>query len=390
MRFATEGLQPPPPKGMALPSLTRRPARQGPVPSLHPLPPGATLPAWCDRHLPSPARDALGGRAWYDATLAAGMPEGAEAVLALGAGDAVLVPLMRLGGRLHSLTTPYTLGWRPLPAGRGDAETMRAAGRDLGRLLRGSAPAVLDSLAAEEPHLDSFVAGLRSAGLVPLRFDHFGNWHEPVTPEDGWDGYLSDRASALQSTIRRKTPRCLKRMRFEWIVEPGPRLEAGIAAYEAVRARSWKPFEPSPRFDGTLMRAMAAEGTLRLGVLRLRDGGTPVAAQYWAVSGGRAVVLKLAHDEAQRDLSPGTVLTALMMADILDGDGTVHEVDFGRGDDPYKRLWAGQRRQRLGLLIADPRHPAGLLAIARQSAGRAVRLGRQWWEARPRGRRSAA
>ena len=61
----------------------------------------------------------------------------------------------------------------------------------------------------------------------------------------------------------------------------------------------------------------------------------------------------------QRDLSPGTVLTALMMAGILDGDDAVHEVDFGRGDDPYKRLWAGRRRQRVGLVIADPRRPRG-------------------------------
>lgn len=368
------------------------PARRtgtGAAAALEALPRGALLPPWCDRHLPSARRDALGGRAWYDTTLTAGMPPDAGAVLALGAGGAVLMPLMRVRGTLRSLTTPYSLGWRPLPAGDGDAEAMRAAGEELGRALRGGPPAVLDCLSAEEPGLAPFAEGLRAAGLVPLGFDHFGNWHEPVTPEDGWDGYLSDRASALQSTIRRKTPRCLRRARFEWIDAPGARLEAGIAAYESVRARSWKPHEPSPAFDGALMRALAAEGALRLGVLRPRDGEAAMAAQYWVVSGGRAVVLKLAHDEAQRDLSPGTVLTALMMAGILDGDDAVHEVDFGRGDDPYKRLWAGRRRQRVGLVIADPRHPAGLVAIGRQAAGRARRLGMQWWEARPWGRRGA-
>ncbi|MBI0537865.1 GNAT family N-acetyltransferase [Roseomonas sp. KE2513] len=387
MLFAIEGAgMPAPPPFPA----SDGPPRRSAAPALRALAPGEAMPAWCDRYLSPARRDALGGRAWYDTTLTAGMPERAEPLLALCAAEAVLIPLMRLGGRLQSMTTPYSLSWRPLVAGLADDGTMRAAGCDLGRLLRGGPPAVLDCLAQEEPGLEAFIGGLRAAGLVPLRFAHFGNWHEAVTPEDGWDGYLSDRASALQSTIRRKTPRCLKRARFEWIVDPGPRLEAGIAAYEAVRARSWKPFEPSPGFDGALMRAMAAEGTLRLGVLRLRDGDVPVAAQYWAVSGGRAVVLKLAHDEAQRDLSPGTVLTALMMADILDGDGTVHEVDFGRGDDPYKRLWAGQRRQRLGLLVADPRHPAGVAAIGRHAAGLLRRSARHWWKARPWGRRNEA
>ena len=48
---------------------------------------------------------------------------------------------------------------------------------------------------------------------------------------------------------------------------PGPALEAAIAAYEAVRAASWKPHEPFPNFDAQLMRALAAAGALRLGVL---------------------------------------------------------------------------------------------------------------------------
>ena len=217
---------------MTPPSLPAPGAGPGGAALLEALPPGAPLPPWCDRHLPPARRDALGGRAWYDTTLAAGLPPGAEPVLALGAGGAVLMPLMRQGGALRSLTTPYSLGWRPLVAGEHDAGAMRAAGEELGRALRGGPPAVLDCLPAEEGWLAELTAGLRAAGLVPLRFDHFGNWHEPVTPEDGWDGYLSDRASALQSTIRRKTPRCLRRARFEWIDAPGARLEAGIAAYE--------------------------------------------------------------------------------------------------------------------------------------------------------------
>jgi CelD/BcsL family acetyltransferase involved in cellulose biosynthesis len=116
------------------------------------------------------------------------------------------------------------------------------------------------------------------------------------------------------------------------------------------------------------MRVAAGLGLLRLGVLRARADGAPLAAQYWILDRGgqRATVLKLAHVETQRAASPGTVLTALMIRELVREDG-VSELDFGRGDDAYKRLWAGQRRQRIGVLLADPLHPAGAAALLRRA-----------------------
>ena len=43
--------------------------------------------------------------------------------------------------------------------------------------------------------------------------------------------------------------------------------------------------------------------------------------------------------------------------------------DFSIGDDDYKRMWVGCRMQRIGVVLADPRHPAGALAIMRHAAG---------------------
>jgi len=144
-------------------------------------------------------------------------------------------------------------------------------------------------------------------------------------------------------------------------------LEQGIASFETVYASSWKDPEPFPAFNAALMRATAGLGILRLGVWSVADRA--VAAQFWIVERGRATVLKLAHDEAYKALSPGTVLTALMLRHILDHE-TIREIDFGRGDDPYKRGWAGQRRQRVGLSILNPRRIGGLLALARHDLGR--------------------
>ncbi len=322
------------------------------------------LPAWCDAWLAPPgAGDAFSGRAFLDSVLRAAIPAGAEPLLAEAHG-VVLLLLRQPDGRIGSLTTPYSLAWRPLLAG---GAAPRAAGRVLGRLLRGAPPGRFEALDPALPGLAELRAGLAAARLVPLPYAHFGNWHEALPAGFGWAAYLGARPPALRTTITRKLARAARDFAFEPVAAPGAALEAGIAAYEAVRAASWKPDEPHPGFDAALMRAMAAIGALRLGVLRARDG-TPLAAQYWVVDGGRAWLLKLAHAEAAKAASPGTALTAMMIRGLLEEDG-VRELDFGRGDDEYKQLWVAHRRQRIGLLLADPLHPAGLAAIARHLAG---------------------
>lgn len=353
--------------------------RSGASPDARLVPvPRAGLPAWCDRFLAPPSGgDFFGGRAWYDALLAHALPADAEPLVAVcGEGDAALLPLLRSGGRLRSLTTPYTLVWRPLPAPGADAAALRAAGRGLGRLLRGGPPARFDAMDAEAPGLEAVLAGLREAGLVLGRYRHFANWHDVLAPGLGWDGYLAARPPAMRTTIGRKLARCRRDMRFEVVAGPGADLARGIAAYEDVRSRSWKPAEPFPAFDAALMRAAAALGSLRLGVLRARQDGGPVAAQYWIVAGGRAWLLKLSHAEDRSAASPGTALTAMMVRHLLE-EG-VRELDFGRGDDPYKKLWVERRRERLGVAIADARHPAGLVELARQAGGRGWRRLRAW------------
>ena len=178
-----------------------------------------------------------------------------------------------------------------------------------------------------------------------------------------WATYLADRPGTLRETIRRKLRR---EHRFE-LITGGDRLEAGIAEFETVYRRSWKEPEPFPDFNAALMRAVAPLGMLRLGVLHI--GETAAAAQLWVVESDRATVLKLAHDEAFKAASPGTVLTALMLQRLIDEEH-VPEIDFGRGDDGYKSAWARQRRQRIGLVLANQLHPRGMAFLGRHAMGR--------------------
>lgn len=317
--------------------------------------------------------DAFSTAAWYATVAAHSLPKGAEPIfLTQATCDQPLVtfPLMVTNRSLSSLTTPYTCLWHPLFAPHLTDAALQSLGKALGEYCKSYAVTRLDSIDGDAPWLPPLLAGVGGAGLRPLKFDHFGNWF-CNTDGVGWAEYLAQRPGKLRETIRRRTRHLMDKGRamFECI-DGADGLERALDAYEQVYARSWKQPEPYPAFNPALMRAAAADGTLRLGVLRL--GGEPVAVQFWMVRDGWAGLQKLAHDETHQRLAPGTVLTGLMIRRLLDREH-VRELDFGRGDDAYKQDWTGSRRQRIGILLANPRTPRGLWAIIRHRTGQVWR-----------------
>ncbi len=331
--------------------------------------------------LPAEARALLAdapfqlGSDWWRAASRAALPARSTArfVLCREAGRAVaLFPLLLLddGARLSSFCTPYTVTWRPLVAAEADAALLVRAGAALGRACGRWPVMQWDALDPDWNGLPPLLAGLRQAGYRAARFQHFGNWHEPVGGI-GWGAYLAARPGALRETIRRKQARIERTPGLSLHCARTPdEAEPAIAAYLDVYRRSWKQPEPYPEFDATLLRAAAAAGVLRLGTLT--ENGVTLAAQYWVVSQGVATVLKLAHDMQHRAMSPGTVLTAWMIRRLIEDDA-VQTLDFGRGDDPYKQLWTSQRGGRIGLVLADPWRPRGAAALLRQWGGQPMR-----------------
>jgi hypothetical protein len=316
------------------------------------------LPAAAQALFAEPRDDLFASLAWYRVVLACGMPNDATAQF-LFCRNAAVFPMQTVdnGRGFASLTTFYTCLYHPLiAAAPGDVYAAFA------QACRAHAVTRIDALPADWQHCAAFSDAARDAGLSVRRFDHFGNWHEAVAGLS-WTAYLANRPGTLRETIRRK----LRRPHQFELITGGDRLEAGIAEFESVYRRSWKEPEPFPDFNTALMRAVAPLGMLRLGVLHI--GGTAAAAQLWVVEKHRATVLKLAHDEAFKAASPGTVLTALMLQRLLDEE-QVPEIDFGRGDDAYKAAWAPRRRQRIGLILANRLHPRGMAFLGRHAIGR--------------------
>ena len=320
--------------------------------------------------------DAFSTTGWFRTVAATAIPADSKKVFLCARQDgravAIFPMLDRPGGR-QSLTVPYSCLWHPLLEPGLDDAALHRLGLQFGRLCRRSALTRLEALDADAQWLAPFISGTERAGLRPLWFDHFGNWY-CATLGVGWDDYLQRRPGKLRETIRRRTRRLIEAHAavFE-IVDNAAGLDRGLDAYSHVYARSWKEAEPFPQFNPALMRACATDGTLRLGLLH--RAGQPIAGQFWIVRDGWAGVQKLAHDEATKHLAPGTVLTGLMIRHLLDNEH-VRELDFGRGDDPYKQDWTGSRRQRRGVLLANPLTRHGFTAMARHAAGWLRRLAR--------------
>jgi hypothetical protein len=312
---------------------------------------------------------------WYDVLARHGMAEGARSRLYADAGSGVALACQVAsdapGRRLKSLSSFYScehavLLGTPAPA---DAALARLVAE-----IAGERPAwdaiVIDALDPADRSVAGLAAAFRGAGMVVKSFFDAATWYDDTSGLSFAD-YLARRPSALRNTWRRKTTKLNRSGRLRWSFYDAPSsVEPGIADYEAIYQVSWKRAEPFPDFMPALMRFAAEVGALRLGVIHC--DGQPAAAQFWIVWRGRACIYKLAHDERFDELSLGTLLTMRMMERVLEQDRPT-EVNFGRGDDPYKRLWFSQRRERWGLSAANPRTLRGLQLAARQIASRVVR-----------------
>ena len=212
------------------------------------------------------------------------------------------------------------------------------------------------------------LAATREARLVSFPFFCFGNWHLPVLT--GWTSYISGRPSQIKNTIKRKSKEFQQAGGVLEIISGTDRLEFGIAAYQSVYSSSWKIPEPFPEFIPSLIRMLARNGWLRLGVATLNE--QPIAAQIWIVAHGRASIFKLAYHEDFKRYSAGTI--ANCKADgACDRFDRVQEVDYLIGDDPYKASWMTHRRERWGIIAYNPRSVYGAIGAVREYLGRRIK-----------------
>lgn len=264
-----------------------------------------------------------------------------------------VMPLLRRGRQVHCLANWYAFRVAPLFTPGANRAALLA---ELAADLAGETPhLVLAPLPDENGEASAMAEALRLAGwatfIEPCDVNH-------VLTVNGrsFADYLADRSGPLRTTLKRKADRVA--VTIETAFNP-----ESWRIYESIYAQSWKGEEGCPGFLRKFAEQEGAAGRLRLAIARAE--GRPVAAQLWSVEAGTAFIHKLAHIEDARALSPGTTLTAALLERVIDQD-KVDLVDFGTGNDGYKRDWMEQVRPRYRIEAFRAKWPGTWPAIARK------------------------
>lgn len=208
--------------------------------------------------------------------------------------------------------------------------------------------------------------GLRDTGLSTIWSRLEESWSMDV---DGVSpgAYYKALPGSLRNTIRRKIQQAEKLGQIEMeLALDSSHAQELVPIFEQVYAASWKPTEPDPSFMTDLAALCADRDALKIGILSLND--EPIAAQFWIMDRDRTALLyKLAHDETQADLSPGTLLTWHMIEALLE-TGDPKQLNFGRGSEPYKSQWMPQRQSVYRLQAFRLSNARGLFSYIRTRA----------------------
>jgi CelD/BcsL family acetyltransferase involved in cellulose biosynthesis len=275
-------------------------------------------------------------------------PEGRLAVLRGRAGGRSAWLFLAVAGRkARAYTAWYSLRFEAQGDVQDDVMTSIAAAVR----ASGITEVALAPLADPEPLRRAF----RSAGWTVFVTPKTGNWRVEIGSDD-FAAYWAKRPARLRNTAKR-------RARSAGLdIEIHDRFDARAwADYEAVYRASWKPEEGSFPFLRALAEQEGEAGTLRLGVAR--KNGRPVAVQLWLIENGEAVIHKLAYTEEAKAMSPGTILGEAMFRRAIDED-RVRVIDYGTGDDAYKKDWMEQRHLLWQLAAFNPKTMRGLVGAA--------------------------
>lgn len=271
-------------------------------------------------------------------------------------------------GHGHPLKHLYTSLYTPLIQSERQQETLSCLIEGLREHSIHSLQ--LDPVAEDDQNLQHFQQAMESSGYACHRYFRFYNWiHRPQGAS--FSDYMAARPAKVRNTIARKRRKLEREQDYSITLYTTHNIEQGFADYQTIYSASWKANEVFEPFVKGLAMRLAESGELRLAVLYINN--QPAAAQFWFVTHGKASIFKLAYDEQWKQYSPGSILIAYLMEQVIDID-QVEEIDFLTGNDAYKQEWMSERRQRWRLSCIDqnplPTKHSALTTILREALKR--------------------
>lgn len=214
---------------------------------------------------------------------------------------------------------------------------------------------------------DGLARALRAAGYVVRSYPHFMGIFEPTDSQD-YAAFIASRTQSSKKQIKnyeRKDRKLQARNDYRCqLITDEAGLDEALQDYAAVLEASWKEPDYHPEFLPACIRACAKAGALRLFILYLGD--RPAATQLVFLAGRRALFYRTAYDPAFAKDSVGAIVKLRMVQHLLNEDGDIEELDFGRDREAFKKIWGTQERTRCGLLAFNCTTPGGWRGLAEQ------------------------
>lgn len=281
-------------------------------------------------------------RAWFESVSNTVMVEGQSIVLACvisqGRVQAILPLVSNNGDTWYALRHRYSPHYHLLITDVERQAVIACLVKGLSQLpIRGL---VLEPVIGGDDVMDELQQQLESAGFACERMFRHYNWIHHMGSQSSQE-YMSSRPARLRNTIARKSRKLEREQGYEIRLYSGDNVPDAMADYCAVYQASWKAYEQYVGFVDSVVAGFSRAGWTRLGVLYIN--GRPAAAQLWFVHRAKASIFRLSYDEMWKPYSPGSILTAFLMEQVIDQDKVV-EIDFLTGNEAYKQDWMSERR----------------------------------------------
>ncbi|NNF66380.1 MAG: GNAT family N-acetyltransferase [Gammaproteobacteria bacterium] len=264
--------------------------------------------------------------------------------------------------RLSALSNFYTIEYGPVMSGTDALTSLHS----ILLFMESERPRhlTIDMRNLQDEDRNSLSEALTAAGFTPRPWAQYKNWFLNVAGLS-FEQYYAKRSSQLRNTIERKTKKAQREheLRIEIYPSANIELDDAINHFETVYRKSWKEAEPYPDFMSALIRCCDQHDMARIGLAWV--DGEPAAAQFWIRDHDRAIIYKLAYDQKFSALSIGSLLSKTLFQHLIDID-RVAEIDYGIGDESYKRDWMDQCRQLSGILACNRSTIRGQLVSFRE------------------------
>ena len=233
----------------------------------------------------------------------------------------------------------------------------------------------LDTLPEEQNAFDAVQRAIVYAGLEYRSYFCTGNWYLDKITYPSTE-YFNRQPHPFRKQIENKKKRLNKL--DNWRVEINSysaSLDNHLDLYDQLRAISWKSPEKDKQFNRDFAKLAAKKRWLRLSILF--SGDIPIASQKWIVSNKTAYIWSLVYDFGYKKYSPGAILSSEICKCVIDRDRVV-EIDYMKGDEPYKKYWTPKRRERKGVTIFNHSYRGRFLAFLMATVLPTIEKNKYW------------